>query len=83
MNSLLFAAAGEFGVTADYAIWSQFRLSVGYSLIYWTTVGRVTDQIDPSVNPTQFGGRPRAGTPEPTLQSFDNWLLGPGYQCRT
>ena len=52
----LFAAAGEFGVTADYAIWSQFRLSVGYSLIYWTTVGRVTDQIDPSVNPEQFGG---------------------------
>lgn len=52
----LFAAAGEFGITADYAIWSQFRLSVGYSLIYWTTVGRVTDQIDPSVNPEQFGG---------------------------
>jgi hypothetical protein len=74
----LFAAAGEFGVTADYAIWSQFRLSVGYSLIYWTTVGRVTDQIDPSVNPTQFGGGTLAGTPEPSfnLSTTGFWAQG-------
>ena len=74
----LFAAAGEFGVTADYAIWSQFRLSVGYSLIYWTTVGRVTDQIDPSVNPTQFGGQRLAGTPEPSfnLSTTGFWAQG-------
>ena len=74
----LFAAAGEFGVTADYAIWSQFRLSVGYSLIYWTTVGRVTDQIDPSVNPTQFGGGTLAGTPEPSfnLSTTGYWAQG-------
>ena len=51
----LFAGMGEFGVTADYAIWSQFRLSVGYSLIYWTTVGRVTDQVDTAVNPKHTG----------------------------
>lgn len=74
----LFAAAGEFGVTADYAIWSQFRLSVGYSLIYWTTVGRVTDQIDPSVNPTQFGGEPLVGTPDPSfnLSTTGFWAQG-------
>ena len=65
-------------MTADYAIWSQFRLSVGYSLIYWTTVGRVTDQIDPSVNPTQFGGGPLAGTPEPSfnLSTTGFWAQG-------
>ncbi|MEO1993129.1 MAG: BBP7 family outer membrane beta-barrel protein [Pirellulales bacterium] len=50
-----FAGMGEIGVTADYAIWSQFRLSVGYSLIYWTTVGRVTDQIDNAANPKHTG----------------------------
>lgn len=70
----LFAAAGEFGVTADYAIWSQFRLSVGYSLIYWTTVGRVTDQIDPSVNPQQFGGG--TITSGPSEPSFNLWTTG-------
>ena len=74
----LFAAAGEFGVTADYAIWSQFRLSVGYSLIYWTTVGRVTDQINTSVNPTQFGGGTLSGVSEPTfnLSTTGFWAQG-------
>ncbi len=74
----LFAAAGEFGVTADYAIWSQFRLSVGYSLIYWSTVGRVTDQINPSVNSTQFGGEPLVGPSEPTfnLSTTGFWAQG-------
>lgn len=65
-----FAAAGELGVTADVAIWSQFRLSVGYSLIYWTTVGRAAAQIDTSVNPTQFGGGTLQGPADP---AFDLW----------
>ncbi len=52
----MFAAIGEVGVTADYALWSQFRVSVGYSLIYWSTVGRAAAQIDTSVNPSQFYG---------------------------
>ena len=65
-----FAAVGEFGVTADYAIWSQFRLSVGYSLIYWSTVGRAAAQIDTSVNPTQFSGGSLSGPSAPT---FDLW----------
>ena len=29
----MFAAMGEFGVTADYALWSQFRVSFGYPSI--------------------------------------------------
>lgn len=66
----LFAAMGEFGITADYAVWSQFRLSVGYSLIYWSTVGRAAAQIDTSVNPTQFGGGTLSG---PTAPTFDLW----------
>ena len=47
--------AGELGITADYALFSQFRVNVGYSLIYWTTVARVGDQVDTSVNPNQIG----------------------------
>jgi hypothetical protein len=66
----LFAAVGECGITADYAVWSQFRLSVGYSLIYWSTVGRAAAQIDPSVNSTQFGGGTLSG---PTAPTFDLW----------
>ena len=62
-----FAGIGELGITADYALFSQFRVNVGYSLIYWTTVARVGDQVDPSVNPTQFGGNPLVGPAAPTL----------------
>jgi hypothetical protein len=68
-----FAGVGEFGATADYAIFSQFRVTVGYSLIYWTTVGRVGDQVDPTVNPTQFGGGTLDG---PAAPSFDLWTTG-------
>lgn len=66
----LFAAVGEFGVTADYAIWSQFRLSVGYSLIYWSTVGRAAAQIDTSVNPPEFSSGTFSGG---TAPAFDLW----------
>jgi hypothetical protein len=74
----LFAAVGEFGVTADYALWSQCRFLVGYSFLYWTTVGRAADQIDTSVNPTQFGGGPLAGPPAPVfdLRTTGFWAQG-------
>ena len=72
-NDSLFAALGEFGVTADYALWSQGRFSVGYTFLYWTTVGRAVDQIDTSVNPTQFGGGSLAG---PAAPAFDLWTTG-------
>lgn len=68
-----FAAMGEFGVTADYALWSQFRVSVGYSLIYWSTVGRAAAQIDGTVNPSQFAGGSLIG---PTAPVFNQSTTG-------
>jgi hypothetical protein len=66
----LFAAMGEFGITADYALWSQCRFLVGYTFLYWTTVGRAADQIDTMVNPSQFGG----GTlTDPAAPAFNLW----------
>lgn len=70
----LFAALGEFGVTADYALWSQGRFMVGYTFLYWTTVGRAADQVDPVVNPSQFGG---GGLTGPAAPVFD--LLTTGF----
>ena len=46
---------------------------VGYTFLYWTTVGRAADQIDPVVNPTQFGGGRLAG---PAAPAFDLWTTG-------
>jgi hypothetical protein len=74
----MFAAMGEFGVTADYALWSQFRVSVGYSLIYWSTVGRAASQIDGTVNPSQFAGGSLSGPTAPVynLSTTGFWAQG-------
>jgi hypothetical protein len=71
-----FAGVGEFGVSADYAFYSQFRVNVGYSLIYWTTVGRVGDQVDTSINPDQFNGGPAVGPPTFDLSTTGFWAQG-------
>jgi len=71
-----FAGVGEFGIAADYAFYSQFRVNVGYSLIYWTTVGRVGDQVDTSVNPAQFNGGPAVAPPTFNLSTTGFWAQG-------
>lgn len=77
-GSTLFAAVGEAGVSADYALWSQCRLSLGFTFLYWTTVGRAADQVDEAVNPTQLGGGPVVGPVAPafTLRTGDFWATG-------
>jgi hypothetical protein len=74
----LFAAAGEFGVSADYALWSQCRLSLGYTLIWLTTVGRAADQVDSTINPSQLGGGTLEGPADPSfrLRTTDFWAQG-------
>lgn len=74
----LFAAAGEFGVAADYALWSQCRLSLGYTLIWWTTVGRAADQVDRTVNTSQLGGGSLVGPADPGFhpRTTDFWAQG-------
>ena len=77
-GSSLFAAVGEVGVSADYAIWSQCRLSVGYTFLWWSTVGRAGSQIAPSVNPTQFPPGTLSGPVQPAFhqRTSDFWAQG-------
>jgi hypothetical protein len=67
-DTSLFAAAGEVGVAADYALWSQCRLSVGYTFLWLSTVGRAAGQVDTTVNPTQLGGGTLVGPARPAFQ---------------
>jgi hypothetical protein len=73
-----FAAVGEFGATVDWAIWSQCRLSVGYTFLWWSQVARAGSQIDTSVNPTQFPPGTLSGPAAPAfnLHTTDFWGQG-------
>ncbi len=73
-----FAAVGEFGATLDWALWSQCRVSVGYTFLWWSQVARAAGQIDGSVNPSQFPPGPLAGPAAPAynLRTNDFWAQG-------
>ena len=77
-GSSSFAAVGELGATVDWAIWSQCRLSVGYTFLWWSQVARAAAQVDPSVNPTQFppGTLSGAAAPAYNLRTTDFWGQG-------
>lgn len=73
-----FAAVGELGASVDWAIWSQCRLSVGYTFLWWSQVARAASQIDPAVNPTQFPPGSLSGPAAPAyhLRTTDFWGQG-------
>lgn len=75
-----FSAVPELGITLGYQLTRHTRLSVGYSLIYWSSVARAGDQIDLDVNPnlippevTPFAGPER---PRYQLVESDFWAHG-------
>jgi len=45
-----FAAASQFDLTLGYKVTQDLRLTMGYSVIYWSTVARPGDQVDLAVN---------------------------------
>ena len=49
-----FAAVSELGIRLEYALNRQCRVTLGYTVIYWPSVARVTDSIDPVVDTSQI-----------------------------
>lgn len=75
-----FSVVPELGVTLGYQLTQHTRLTVGYTLIYWSGVARAGDQIDLDVNPNllppetvPFTGPAR---PEFNLVESDFWAQG-------
>lgn len=77
-GSSSFAAVGELGASLDWAIWSQCRVSVGYTFLWWSQVGRAASLVDTSVNPTQFPPGTLSGPASPAyrLRTSDFWAQG-------
>jgi Putative beta barrel porin-7 (BBP7) len=77
-----FTVMPEVGVTLGYWITPNWRLSVGYSALYWTDVLRAGNQIDRRVNPiyvpldmTYAPGATVVRQPPPMMRS-DFWAEG-------
>jgi hypothetical protein len=76
-----FAVVPEFGLNLGYALTQHIRLTFGYTLIYWSSVMRVGDQVDRVINPTQFtalAGGSMTGPPRPSFNfnASDFWAQG-------
>ncbi len=75
-----FAVVPELGLNLGYAISPQWRATIGYTFMYWSSVARPGDQIDRDVNPnllppetTPFTGLAR---PAFAFVESDLWING-------
>ncbi len=75
-----FAMLPEIGVTFGYRIFPHWKLTAGYTLLYWGSVARPGDQIDLDINPDQLPPplNPIEGPLRPAFefQESDFWAQG-------
>ena len=72
-----FAFSPEINLNLVYNLDSNWRIIGGYSFIYWNSVVMAGNQIDTSINPTQFTGPIQGGlSPQPKFQRTDFWVQG-------
>jgi hypothetical protein len=75
-----FAVVPELGMTLGYKLNPCWRVTAGYSFIYWSRVARAGDQIDLDINPDLFPPEQQVVTthlrPEFNMNYTDFWAQG-------
>jgi len=73
-----FAVLSELGISIEYQLTCELRISVGYDFLHWNHVGRAADQIDLGINPTQIPPDALLGEsrPEFAWSKTDFWAQG-------
>ncbi|MEI8380327.1 MAG: BBP7 family outer membrane beta-barrel protein [Planctomycetota bacterium] len=77
-----FSVVPEVGLNVGRQLTDNVRVYVGYTLIYWSSVVRPGDQIDPVINPTQLPTPTGPGTlvgparPAFAFHDTDFWAQG-------
>jgi hypothetical protein len=80
--------APELGATLGWDINCNLRLSLGYSVLFWTDVARAANQVDLTINPNLFPNSGSSNTtpsrPAFVLQKSDLWVqsLNLGIEVR-
>ena len=76
-NRNAFTAVPELGVSVGYQVNDHWRLSLGYNLIYWSSVVRAGEQINTTVNRNQIPPPiSTASQPAFAFQSTSFWAQG-------
>jgi hypothetical protein len=57
------AAVLELGIRLEYALRRQWRATLGYTYLLWSSVSRIPDSIDPGVDTSQIWSGAAAGPP--------------------
>ena len=73
-----FTVLPELGATVGYDVTCHLRLTLGYTLLFWSSVARPGDQIDTTLNPSQFPPGTLSGVPAPQFKMAmtDYWAQG-------
>jgi Putative beta barrel porin-7 (BBP7) len=73
-----FAVIPELNLNVGYQVNCNFRVYVGYSVLYWSNVTRAGDVIDTTINPTQLPPGTLVGQARPafTWHDSDYWAHG-------
>jgi hypothetical protein len=72
----------EGGLDEAYWLTPHIRLGMGYQFLYWSSVARPGDEINPNVNPAQvprdprFGKGPSTAAPTFAFHNTDYWAQG-------
>jgi len=72
------AFLSELGVSLEYQLTCDLRISVGYDLLHWNQVGRAADQIDLGIDPGQVPPEESDGETRPAFpgRTTDFWAQG-------
>lgn len=73
-----FAAIGDIGIKVEYAFTPQLRLTAGYNWLTWSSVARIGDSIDTTIDPSQIapGSNPAATRPSFAFRPNSFWSHG-------
>jgi len=73
-----FSVIPELGVTVGYDLTCRLKATFGYTFLYWSRVVRPAEQIDDSLNPSQFPPGSLSGypAPQPLFVLSDYWAQG-------
>ncbi len=70
----------EVGATLKYRISQNVKATLGYTLLSWQDIARVSDQLDSAVNTSQFNGGVLDGDPRPRFRFSDSDLTAHGLR---